>query len=244
MTVLRTVSYALVAVVIVKTAKKLSSYLYWRTTNNKPMKLIQKEPINEVLFFPDSEYPCTVISRSLLVNNKINQARTPNQKTCRNPSCFRLHGREEEPPSSMLKFVTYLASARSRVDLCIYMFTQSQLFEILKHLHLNGVLVRIITDGSEDDAIGTQVARLQDLGIQVRSNKRGTGALMHHKFVVIDNEILLSGSFNWTNKAVVSNYEAVIVTSSETFVQPFIQKFNEMWLMFDPHRSKKFNIYH
>jgi cardiolipin hydrolase len=34
---------------------------------------------------------------------------------------------------------------------------------------------------------------------------------MHHKFIVIDDDLLLNGSFNWTSTAVNSNYENVVV---------------------------------
>lgn len=138
----------------------------------------------------------------------------------------------------MFKFLTYLSRAKFKVDLCIYMFTQSTLANLLNELHRANIQVRIITDGAEDEATGSQVERLRKTGIEIKSNKRGTGALMHHKFVIIDEDILLSGSFNWTNKAVVSNYEAVLVTSAESLVKPFVRQFNEMWSQFGQHPRK------
>lgn len=164
---------------------------------------------------------------------------TPTARNCYNPSCRKLHGRVDEPQSSMIKFLSYLASAKYSVDLCIFMFTQSTLAVLLRELHEAGVRVRIITDGCEDQGLASQVERLREAGIKIKSNKLGTGALMHHKFVVIDNKILLSGSFNWTNKAIVSNYEAVLVTSDRSLVLPFIQEYARMWDKFDYHRSKK-----
>ncbi|CAL1280208.1 unnamed protein product [Larinioides sclopetarius] len=52
---------------------------------------------------------------------------------------------------------------------------------------------------------------------------------MHHKFLVADNEVLVNGSFNWTNQAVMGNYENLIITSEETLVQPFIMEFQKLW---------------
>ena len=36
--------------------------------------------------------------------------------------------------------------------------------------------------------------------------------LMHHKFALIDNQILLNGSFNWTERAVWENCENLVIT--------------------------------
>lgn len=150
-----------------------------------------------------------------------------------------MHGRLGENRSSLLKFLSLLADARLKVDLCIYTFTQTILADILIGLYKEGVQVRIITDCSEDEATSSQLERLGRVGIPIKSNKRGTGALMHHKFVVIDDRLLLSGSFNWTNKAVVSNYEAVLVTTTNEFVHPFRAEFDEMWSKFQEHHSTK-----
>lgn len=34
---------------------------------------------------------------------------------------------------------------------------------------------------------------------------------MHNKYLLIDDEIVLTGSFNWTHKAVNSNYENIVI---------------------------------
>lgn len=209
-------------------------YRITRRSNRKP-KIKQPSSINEVLFFPDAEFPCRQVTNRM--------ASCPaEQRICHSPSCRKLHGRIGESHSSMIKFLNYLASATKSVDLCIYVFTQVTMAEILLDLHERNVRVRIITDGSEDEADGSQTEKLRKAGIEIKSNKRGTGALMHHKFVVIDELVLLSGSFNWTSKAVVSNYEAVLVTSNPNIVVPFNHKFNEMWSAFGSHTKSRISF--
>lgn len=187
-------------------------------------------PLNEVLFFPDPAHPCVKLIKGM--------AKSPRGGTshCDNFSCRKLHNRPGETKSSMIRFLELLSSAERSVDLCVYLFTQSSLGDILEDLHRSGrIRVRVITDSTEDDAGDTQVKRLKCAGVPVKSNKRGTGALMHHKFVIIDSKVLLSGSFNWTNKAVVCNYESVLVTAEQSLVRPFCEKFEEMWDAFRPH---------
>lgn len=189
--------------------------------------------INEVLFFPDCEFPCPAVVDQLSIYPEERRV------NCYNKSCRRLHGRTHESPSSLLKFMTYLSQARHKVDICIYVFTQFSIAKILENLVKSGVRVRVITDGAEDDASGNQLHKLRSCGIIVKSNERHTGALMHHKFVIIDDKMLLAGSFNWTNKAVVSNYEAVLVTTQSTLVVPFVSQFEQMWSTFNVHPISK-----
>lgn len=52
---------------------------------------------------------------------------------------------------------------------------------------------------------------------------------MHHKFLVADNEILVNGSFNWTNQAVMGNFENLVITSENNLVNPFVEEFQRLW---------------
>lgn len=59
---------------------------------------------------------------------------------------------------------------------------------------------------------------------------------MHHKFVVMDSRLLITGSLNWTLTAVQSNMENIIITEEPDLVQPFIQEFHKLWVHSDPAR--------
>jgi hypothetical protein len=47
-------------------------------------------------------------------------------------------------------------------------------------------------------------------------------ALMHHKFAILDNQLLLSGSFNWTYN---SNAENLLITDDTTTLDAFREEF-------------------
>ena len=55
--------------------------------------------------------------------------------------------------------------------------------------------------------------RLKEAGVCVVACQRE--GLMHHKFALIDNQILLNGSFNWTERAVRENCENLVITRLE-----------------------------
>jgi cardiolipin hydrolase len=53
--------------------------------------------------------------------------------------------------------------------------------------------------------------------------------LMHHKFAIINNDVLVSGSCNWTVKAFTGNWENILVTSVPDLVMPFSHHFSQLW---------------
>jgi phosphatidylserine/phosphatidylglycerophosphate/cardiolipin synthase-like enzyme len=59
-----------------------------------------------------------------------------------------------------------------------------------------------------------------------------TRYMMHHKFAVIDQEILITGSFNWTAQATMGNWDNAIITSTSDLVAPFVTEFERMWHLF------------
>jgi len=52
---------------------------------------------------------------------------------------------------------------------------------------------------------------------------------MHHKFAVIDNVVVLTGSFNWTTQAVKFNQENVLFLENNGVAKLYTDNFNKMW---------------
>lgn len=55
------------------------------------------------------------------------------------------------------------------------------------------------------------------------------GELMHHKFVIIDGKILITGSTNWTMSAFFGNYDNILVTDQLSLVMQFELEFEKLW---------------
>ncbi|XP_023227538.1 mitochondrial cardiolipin hydrolase-like isoform X2 [Centruroides sculpturatus] len=53
--------------------------------------------------------------------------------------------------------------------------------------------------------------------------------LMHHKFAIIDEESVITGSLNWTLKALTGNHESVLITNEENVVKAYINEFEKLW---------------
>lgn len=57
-------------------------------------------------------------------------------------------------------------------------------------------------------------------------------SFMHHKFAVIDDQLVINGSYNWTKGARFENKENLTLTNSPKAVQGFKGEFERLWAEF------------
>lgn len=128
-----------------------------------------------------------------------------------------------------------LHGAKRSIDVCIFAFSCKELGDVLIDAHHNGVVVRVIADNEQATVSGSQIGKLRKKGIQVRTDD--SSYFMHHKFAVVDEGILLSGSLNWTLQGVCGNQENVLITAVPDLVAPFIRQFEKLWEKYDPEKN-------
>ncbi|KAJ1988764.1 hypothetical protein H4R33_002305 [Dimargaris cristalligena] len=146
------------------------------------------------------------------------------------------------PATSGIKMATYffpsepnfkillntLNSARNSLDVCVFSLTDDDLANALIAAKKRGVQVRLISDDDQCSTLGSDVQRLgNDHGIPTRVDNNPSH--MHHKFAIVDNQTLISGSYNWTKAARKSNRENIMITDSPDAVNGFRQEFNRLW---------------
>ncbi|XP_053936704.1 mitochondrial cardiolipin hydrolase [Cuculus canorus] len=138
------------------------------------------------------------------------------------------------PPgdSGLLRLLRLLLGARRSLDVCVFAFSSPELGRALQLLHRQGVRVRVLTDSQYMGLPGSQVGLLRRHGIQVRHDQ--DSGFMHHKFAVVDKQLLITGSLNWTTQAIQNNRENVLVTEDTEFVKPFLDEFERIWEEFNP----------
>ena len=55
------------------------------------------------------------------------------------------------------------------------------------------------------------------------------GDKLHHKFAVIDNKTVITGSFNWSPSAAHTNDETLLVIHSPQLAKHFTREMDRMW---------------
>lgn len=201
------------SVVLIPTILLSGLALWYRYHYEKKKKdyeaLESNKPSYVVLFFPDD-----ATARSLT-------AATKNKP-------------KEEQEGSLSVLMDTLQRAKRSIDACIFTFSCKEIGDVLINAHRNGIVVRVITDNEQVSASGSQVERLRRAGIQVRHDF--TSYFMHHKFAVVDQGVIVSGSLNWTLQGVCGNQENVVITDAPEIVSPFVQQFEKLWDLYDPEK--------
>lgn len=131
---------------------------------------------------------------------------------------------------SYARLLEVLQSARKTVDVCVYTITDDRLSHILEKAHQSGLSVRIISDNDKATDLGSDVIDLNQTGIPVAVDQSSDH--MHHKFAILDQSLLLNGSFNWTRSASSNNHENLIITRNPSMIRAFQQEFDRLWALY------------
>lgn len=125
------------------------------------------------------------------------------------------------------RFLSYLKSASKSIDVCVFTLSDNAIANILRDKHRAGVKVRIMSDNECVHNKGADIKNLAEMGIPVKLDV--SEYHMHHKFCVVDDALLINGSFNWTYSASRKNAENITITTHRAFVEDFKEQFAKMW---------------
>lgn len=124
------------------------------------------------------------------------------------------------------KIKSLIRGAQKTIQLALFTWTRKDLADEVIRAHERGVKVEAVIDRYSGNGAGTKIVEmLENAGIPVRlSSGRG---LMHHKFAIIDNEILINGSANWTVNAFTVNDDCFLIMRPLTEEQK--TKLGKVW---------------
>jgi phosphatidylserine/phosphatidylglycerophosphate/cardiolipin synthase-like enzyme len=135
-----------------------------------------------------------------------------------------------------------ISKAQKTVDIAMYDLTNREISPELLKAKWNGIGIRVFLDKGEGNGRYSKGRYLMDHGIDVRFYK-GTG-LMHNKFAVIDDKVLITGSFNWTAGAERENQENLLIITDKNVARQYAQRFEMIWAGSHgkPVRNNSFNV--
>jgi phosphatidylserine/phosphatidylglycerophosphate/cardiolipin synthase-like enzyme len=131
----------------------------------------------------------------------------------------------DRPPGIDRHLVDLVARAERSVDVAAYEINLDTVADALLQASERGVAVRLVTD---TDNLEEEVAwRLKRSGVPVVSDERA--AIMHHKFVVVDDRYVWTGSWNLTVNCTYRNNNNAIVIDSVALARSYAAEFGEMY---------------
>ncbi len=121
-----------------------------------------------------------------------------------------------------MEIMKQILKARHRIDFAIFTFSQSSgIDDALVAMAKSGVAVRGIFDAGQGNRDWAATRMVADGGGEawLASRRNGLGKL-HHKLMVIDGEVTIAGSFNYTDPANRLNDENILVIGDAAETDP------------------------
>ena len=140
---------------------------------------------------------------------------------------------KKSPGHGLIVIREQLAAAKRSIDMALFVFSDQSLTNILAAQMAADVDIRLLADPSFASRSFSEVLDL--LGMEmpdhfckleadnrplktplrtVGTPKLARGDKLHHKFAVIDNKTVITGSFNWSPAAAHTNDETLLVIES------------------------------
>ena len=125
--------------------------------------------------------------------------------------------------------ISLFSRANESIYVMIYSFTLDGVAEALIQAVNRGVDVRVVIEERNAFSRGSEYQRLLENGVSVRLD--GNPSLMHNKVAIIDGQIVITGSMNWSFSGDTRNDENIIVIQDPQLAESYLEEFNRIWAM-------------
>ncbi|MFN8674663.1 MAG: phospholipase D-like domain-containing protein [Candidatus Sericytochromatia bacterium] len=118
-----------------------------------------------------------------------------------------------------------LSKAKKSIKFMAFSFTDSDMASVMANKKAAGIKV----EGVYDQCLNGQYSTFRFLfskGVQVMTD--GNQALMHSKTMIIDDKVVINGSYNFSKNAETNNNEDILIISSTSLAKNFIEEYNKV----------------
>jgi phosphatidylserine/phosphatidylglycerophosphate/cardiolipin synthase-like enzyme len=121
--------------------------------------------------------------------------------------------------------VDAVAAARREILVQAYEMTSPQIKSALIAAHKRGVEIRAIFDPEALKETSTMVGELSAGGVAIFIDSAHSPGLAHNKVMVIDQAVVITGSFNFTKAAETRNAENLLIISDPALAAAYAKNF-------------------
>ena len=120
--------------------------------------------------------------------------------------------------------VKEISHAKSEIDIQAYSFTSVPIAKALVDAHKRGIKVEAILDKSQKKEKYTSATFLNNSGNPTYIDSKH--AIAHNKIMIIDKEIVITGSFNFTKAAEEKNAENLLIIRNKKLAETYMNNWN------------------
>ncbi|MEZ4540790.1 MAG: phospholipase D-like domain-containing protein [Chloroflexota bacterium] len=143
----------------------------------------------------------------------------------RNGRPFIIRFAPEDDPMAALVQLTSLAERSIRF--MAFSFTHDELGATMRERAAAGVDVRGIFETFGSETIYSEMTPLFCAGVGVRQD--GNAGMLHHKVVIIDDTVVVTGSLNFSDNAADSNDENFLILADAGIAKLYLEEFERRW---------------
>ena len=129
------------------------------------------------------------------------------------------------------QILSEIEKAAHSVFIAVAWMNNKQLLSAIQKKASEGLVVMLIVD---DNHMNHQFFDSETcFPVIFAKNLSGHFAKMHEKFCIIDNRVVLHGTYNWTNNAEYCNDESITTDKNSTSVADFMEEFKRLRRTYD-----------
>jgi phosphatidylserine/phosphatidylglycerophosphate/cardiolipin synthase-like enzyme len=131
------------------------------------------------------------------------------------------------PAGGASGLIKQIDGAKKSIKVMAYGFTATNLAEALVRAKRRGVDVGLIQDEKSAQNNRETLPILLEASIEVRSD--GKHAIQHNKVMLIDDDIVITGSYNFTKSAESRNAENIMIVRSTYAAKRYADNWKSHW---------------
>lgn len=129
--------------------------------------------------------------------------------------------------------VNLMNTAQKSILFLAYSFTSNALGDAVRRAGDAGVVIRgVMEEDQASSNVGSEMTAFRSAGLDVRLD--GNPGQMHEKVVIIDEEVVFLGSYNFSRNANETNDENVLVLYSHSIAEQYCREFDRIYSLAKP----------
>ncbi len=122
-----------------------------------------------------------------------------------------------------------IISSKSTIDVTAFTFTAGDIAEALYQAKERGVKIRVVIDQTQDAKRYPVLEFLKEERFDLQFLKGNIGGSMNNAFAIFDNQLLVTGSYTWTEYAEKFNYENAVFIDELDAVEKYKREFESLY---------------